>query len=830
MGEGRTFERTTRRIPSIAVIDMPLAIPAVRAARAICASTLLLAALPAVAAAQHPSPRALPLRQSSLDGTAASDSLTLRDVSQLDRWIGQGVRDTRWSPDGAWLYFRWPQNPSTHDDPENDPWWRADRGARVAEPVHDSLAWRIPDANVAWSRDGRLAAWTWRGRLVAWDAARREGDPLRVVAVGAQPVRRVRVAHSGRAIDYMLGEDLYRWDADRGTVRRLAQTIHRSTDARTEAGRWLATQQLQLFDYVRERAARARGAAERSRRLDPDAAQIVPVEPGATVDDLQLSPDGCWLTLRTVTPDRSRPPTLYMDYVTASGYAESKTSRAKVGEPRDVVRLGVVRVDPATPADSVTVRWIALPEAKGRPVNVHGPWWSVEGDRAAIEAISQDDHDLWIARLDVSTGATSVIDHQHDDAWIGGPPVQSNNTQPGLLEWLPGGRLVFASERTKWSHLYLAEPDGTVRALTSGEWEVRTASLSRDRTMWLIGASREHPSDDHLYAMPAAGGALTRLTTDAGRHEGIVSPDGKRLAVTYSRNDRLPDLWLRDPAPGATASRITQSGSDNYWRHRWLRPETVTIPHPDGGVVWAGLYRPATPHPRRPAVVYVHGGGYRQFAHHGWSVYGFSHASHYGMINWLVQEGYTVLDFDYRGSAGYGRDYRTDIHRSMGVKDVDGAVAAARWLARTQGVDSARIGIYGVSYGGFMTLMSLFRHPGIFAAGISAAGVTDWAHYSDGWTSRILGRPADDSAAYAISSPINHAAGLRDPLLIQHGMVDDNVEFQDAARLVQRLLELHKPFEMVFHPTEPHVIEGEASLIDFHKRLAAFFRQHLIDK
>jgi dipeptidyl aminopeptidase/acylaminoacyl peptidase len=224
----------------------------------------------------------------------------------------------------------------------------------------------------------------------------------------------------------------------------------------------------------------------------------------------------------------------------------------------------------------------------------------------------------------------------------------------------------------------------------------------------------------------------------------------------------------------------------------------------------------------------VHGGGYRQFAQRGWSVYGFSRASHYGMLNYLAQQGYTVLDFDYRGSAGYGRDYRTDIYRSMGQKDVDGAVAAARWLARTHGVDSTRIGIYGVSYGGFMTLMSLFRHPGVFAAGISAAGVTDWAHYSDQWTTRILNRPQDDPEAYRTSSPIYHAAGLRDPLLIEHGMLDDNVHFQDAVRLEQRLLELEKDFEVIYYPLEPHVITGEPALYDFQRRLVAFFERHLL--
>ncbi|HEX4935216.1 MAG TPA: hypothetical protein VFV33_18660, partial [Gemmatimonadaceae bacterium] len=186
--------------------------------------------------AQRPAPRAtaLPLRQSSLDASAATDSLTLRDVSQLDRWIGVGARDPRWSPDGAWLYFRWPERPTTGDNPDDDPWWRVDRAGRGAELVPDSLAWRIPEATVSWNRDATLAAWTWRGRLVVWDASRAGGDATRMVSAGAVPARHVRMARNARAVDFMMGEDLHRWDADRGTVRRLTMTVHRPADARTE--------------------------------------------------------------------------------------------------------------------------------------------------------------------------------------------------------------------------------------------------------------------------------------------------------------------------------------------------------------------------------------------------------------------------------------------------------------------------------------------------------------------------------------------------------------------------------------------------------------------
>ena len=791
------------------------------------AVSLMAASFGASVADAQRSSASLPLRQSTLDSTHATVPLTLRDVSRNDRWIGTGARDLRWSPDGSAVYFRWHPAPSTADDPEADPWYRADRDGRSAARVPDSLVALIPSDDVQWSRDGRVAAWVSGGGVYLYDARREPATTRRIVA-GAQPARGLQVAATGRSVDFLMGEDLYRWDISEGALRRLTRIVRRPADGRTDAQRWLVAQQEELLGAIRERQERERVAGRHARSVAFGAPQPVPLPEGAAVEDMRMSPDDRFVTVSVRIPDRKRPPTLYMDYATESGYAETRQARGKVGEPRDAFRFGIVAVDPLIDPDSVTARWLELPDAAGRPAITYGPYWNLEGTGGVIATITQDDKDLWISRLDPATGRTTVVDHQRDSAWLGGPPIQANNVRPGLIEWLPGGRLVFASEKSGWSHLYLAEPNGTIRPLTSGEWETRGAQLSRDRSLWLLRTSREHPADDHLYTMPAAGGPLVRLTTEEGRSDGVLSPDGRRLAVLFSRSDRLPDLWLRDPVPDARSTRVTVSGSDEFWRHRWLQPEIVTIPHPDGGIVWAGLYKPATPDSRRPAVVYVHGGGYRQFAQRGWSVYGFSRASHYGMLNYLTQLGYTVLDFDYRGSAGYGRDYRTDIYRSMGQKDVDGAVAAARWLARTQGVDSTRIGIYGVSYGGFMTLMSLFRYPGVFAAGISAAGVTDWAHYSDSWTSRILNRPHEDPDAYRLSSPIYHAEGLADPLLIQHGLLDGNVQFQDAVRLEQRLIELEKDFEVIYYPLEEHVIGSEPALYDFQKRLTAFFARHLL--
>jgi dipeptidyl aminopeptidase/acylaminoacyl peptidase len=340
-----------------------------------------------------------------------------------------------------------------------------------------------------------------------------------------------------------------------------------------------------------------------------------------------------------------------------------------VGEPQDTYRMGIVRIDPTVAPDDVKLVWLSLAEAEDRETVPWGPFWDPESDRAVVQIISADSKDRWIGDLDLENGSLDVIFHDHEEEWLGGPPVQPNYILPGLLEWIPGGGLVIASERDGWSHLWIVEQDGTIRALTSGAWEVRDAVLTRDRSRWLITASREHPSDDHLYSLPAAGSDLDRLTDGEGRNNGVPSPGGERLAVVSSDVLHLPDLHLRDFKPQSESVRVTVSGSDRYYRHPLARPEIVSFPHTDGRPLWAALFKPEKPNPERAAVLHIHGGGYRQFSHRGWSVYGY--ALHLAGINYLVQQGYTVLDFDYRGSAGFGRRYRTDIYRSMGVKDFD---------------------------------------------------------------------------------------------------------------------------------------------------------------
>ena len=220
-------------------------------------------------------------------------------------------------------------------------------------------------------------------------------------------------------------------------------------------------------------------------------------------------------------------------------------------------------------------------------------------------------------------------------------------------------------------------------------------------------------------------------------------------------------------------------------------------------------------------MLFVHGAGYLQNAHQGWSSYFREFMFH----SLLVERGYVVLDMDYRASAGYGRDWRTAIYRQMGYPEVEDLEDGVAWLVANRNVDPRRVGVYGGSYGGFLTFMALFRQPELFAGGAALRPVADWAHYNHPYTSNILNTPEVDPEAYEKSSPIEFAAGLRKPLLICHGMVDDNVVFQDSVRLVQRLIELEKTeyFETAIYPMEPHGFREPSSWLDEYKRVLELF-------
>ncbi len=462
-------------------------------------------------------------------------------------------------------------------------------------------------------------------------------------------------------------------------------------------------------------------------------------------------------------------------------------------------------------------------EPKPRPVGFGPVLFNRSGSRAVVEAWSTDNKDRWIAEIDLEEGKLRPLHRMTDPAWI--------NYAFRDLGFMPDDETVyFLSEETGYSHLSLIDTaTGEREQVTAGDFVVRSPQVTADGEFLYFEANRGHPGvfEIHRAAASAGDGARIEQVTDLGGLNAFrLSPDGKKLLIVHSTATGPPELWVQDASPGADAVRLTETVSEEFLATSWVSPEFVEVPssHVDRPI-HARLYLPpeATEAPR-PAVVFVHGAGYLQNAHQGWSSYFREFMFH----TLLARRGYVVLDMDFRASAGYGRDWRTAIYRQMGTPEVEDLADGIDYLVAEHGVDRERIGVYGGSYGGFVTFMAMFRRPELFAAGAALRPVTDWAHYNHGYTSNILNTPELDPEAYERSSPIEFAEGLEKPLLICTGMLDDNVLFQDSVRLVQRLIELGKEdWELAVYPAEAHGFVEPSSWLDEYRRILKLFETHL---
>lgn len=340
-----------------------------------------------------------------------------------------------------------------------------------------------------------------------------------------------------------------------------------------------------------------------------------------------------------------------------------------------------------------------------------------------------------------------------------------------------------------------------------------------------LSANKTHPGNRDYYKFEIARKSWIPLLTDFGFHNVALSPDEKQMAIRYSSSTSPWELYLAPTLENIPIkSQLTNSTTEKFKQYKWKNPEVISIKGSDNNLFYARYYEPKKELKNGAAVMFVHGAGYLQNAHYYWSNYFREYMFH----NLLIDLGYTVIDVDYRASEGYGRDYRTAIYRHMGGRDLEDFIDAKKWLVTEKQIDTNRIGIYGGSYGGFITLMGLLTKPGEFACGAALRSVTDWAHYNHEYTSNILNYPETDPEAYRKSSPIYFAENLQDPLLMLHGMVDDNVQFQDVVRLSQRFIELGKKnWELAVFPVENHGFKEAYSWYDEYRRIFELFEKYL---
>ncbi|HEX9084287.1 MAG TPA: alpha/beta fold hydrolase, partial [Gemmatimonadaceae bacterium] len=552
-------------------------------------------------------------------------------------------------------------------------------------------------------------------------------------------------------------------------------------------------------------------------RLLRDSLGLRPVYLQSTeqVSHFSISPTGTSLLITTRTPAAGNRTTDIPQYVTRTGYTEELRVRTKVGDAEQRGRIALITLPAAT------VTWLKTFSSDTTAGAFDLLGWNDAGTRALLYAYSGDNKTRLLQTVDPA-GKLTTLEEARDTAWIGGPCSACGGWYGGGV-----GRVWYVSEADGFSHLYTIAPDGTGRQqLTRGKWEVREVAVSPDDRWFHLLTNEVSPFEQHLYRVPTAGGPIERITTRVGKHNAVVSPDGLLVADVYSYVNRPPDLFLLNDRPGAEMSQLTVSPSPEWLSFPWLAPEIVMIPASDGVQVPAHIYKPSDMHaqPNGAAVIFVHGAGYLHNVGNFWSEY----PREYMFNQFLASKGYTVVDLDYRGSDGYGREWRTAIYRHMGGRDLQDQVDASKYLVQSVGVDPKRIGIYGGSYGGFITLMALFTESPHFGAGAALRSVTDWAHYNQGYTSNILNLPQNDTLAYRQSSPIYFAEGLQDPLLMAHGMVDTNVHFQDIVRLTQRFIELGKTrWELAAYPVEDHAFVRPSSWADEYRRIYELFERYL---
>ena len=782
--------------------------------------------------------------------TAEKFALTVDNIMRGPGLVGYEPAQVRWSYDSKRLYFQWKQATDKLEAPLDT--YVVDRDGSQPQKLSDREVREAPPAfGGDTSADHRQTVYTRDGDLFIYDNTT---GKTRQLTKTTEAESNPHFLPDGKRIYFTRANNLYVMSLDNGFVeqftdiRSAAAPGAATTPAATgfggggrggRGGRggapptasasgssepspasasqdYLKRQQKELFDVVRDRA-NLRDEEEAKRKQEPQRKPFN-LQARQSVTTLQLSPDEKYV-IAGVLDSATTKSTIIPSWITDTAYVEDISGRSNVGDAQSHSRLAVL--DAATGE----VKWVDHGQGQ-RDVQIFQPVWSEDGTKAFLLARAADNKDEWLLALDPFTAKTRVLAHDHDDAWVkgagGGNPGLS--TAPG---WMKNGREVYlVSERTGYAQLYAASWDGgEPRALTQGKWEVLGVRQSQDKSQFYLTANKDTPYENHLYRMSAEGGPLTRLTKQPGKHLTTVSPDEHWIADIYSFTNKPPDLFVQENHPEAETERLTTSPTPEFSQFAWLDVPIVEFSARDGVKVPARLFKPANFKKGGPGIVFVHGSGYLQNVDRWWSS---NYYREYMFDHILMERGFTVIDVDYRGSAGYGRDWRTAIYEHMGGKDLDDIVDAAKYLSAQQGVDPKKIGLFGGSYGGFITLMAMFTQPDVFAAGAALRPVSDWALYNHGYTSDILNVPQTDPDAYRRSSPIYFAQGLKGALLICHGMVDTNVEFADTVRLVERLIELRKPnWDLAVYPVENHGFIQPASWADEYKRILGLFEKNL---
>jgi len=767
----------------------------------------------------------------------------LRQIMADPAWIGAPVESTWWQLDGSAVHYEVQREGSEIRD-----WHRIDLSSNLSNQNNRRLDYadheKVDGAEVVHHAATSRAVFIRNGNLFLREPGLVNAKQLTGAgSADAQP----GFSPNGEQIRFRRDSQWWLYDLDKGLAQPVVD-LRFEDDPDEPPDDYLSDMQRRLFSSLAHDAERERITREEARRAASEDPTRSPA-PWYLGSDLalvwsSLSPDASWLFLVTEPAEFSEGRDGQMPhYVTDDGYIDVETVRTRVGldlpAPHrlwllDIDRRSIYELDTATlPGIDVDplselkqTQDLETHDGKDpRPVQLSGAQWQPSAERLAIQLRAIDNKDRWLVTVGTDMNAFEEADFapelntRHrltDPAWI--------NWNFNEFGWIgDSDRLWLLSEQSGFSHLYSVNADaGALTTLTEGDFEVLEPSWSLNgEQVWML-ANQSHPSEYDLYRLDLASDNWTRLTEHRGIESFTILPGHDQILLRYSESYLPPQVALVG-AEGGEIRPLTDTRTDQFKAIDWQQPQIVGVESSHGaGTIWSKFYPAQTPAPEggHPVVLFVHGAGYLQNTWLRYPNYFREQMFH----NLLTEHGYHVLDMDFRASEGYGRDWRTAIYRQMGTPELEDLIDGVQWLVDEHGANPERVGLYGGSYGGFMTFMALFNAPDVFQAGAALRPVSDWAHYNHFYTSNILNTPEIDPEAYARSSPIEFAEGLKGHLLMTHGMLDDNVFYQDVVRLAQRLIDLEKDnWELASYPLERHGFRRAKSWRDQYQRIFELF-------
>ncbi len=613
----------------------------------------------------------------------------------------------------------------------------------------------------------------------------------------------------GRRILFPLGGDVFVYDLETGEPQQLTSTDAFETDAKfsPDGGyvSYVREDELYVYDLKAKRERKATSGAGGAIRNA--VSEFVSQEELDRDTGYWWSPDDARIAFTQI--DEAPVPVAERIDINADDVVTIRQRYPFAGADNVRIKLGVVK------AKGGETAWVDLGD--NSDIYLARVHWSADASTLYVERLSRDQKRLDLLAADPATGKTRLVLSEAAETW-----VNLNHDFRALSE----GGFIWGSERSGFNHLYRYGADGAlVGQITGGAGLVNGLScVNEDAGLIYYRGWRETPLESHLFSVSIDGGEPTQLSSKAGSHYANYSRNCQTAIRTFSSQLQPPQtsvhdkdgafrFWLKENALDGAHPYTPYLSSHIEWEYGQLEAA-------DGTPLDYKILKPTNlkRRQRAPAIILVYGGPHAQLVRNSWGDL---------FAQMLADEGYVVFKLDNRGAYNRGTAFENTLYRAMGTTEVEDQAVGARFLKSLSFVDPDRIGVYGWSYGGYMTMRMLTATPDLFAAGVSGAPVTDWSLYDTAYTERYMGKPQEEAEAYARGSVFTDLDGLTADLLVIHGMADDNVVFQNSVKLMNALQSQGASFELMTYPGEKHGFRSRANRIHRDRLILDFFNRRL---